>query len=61
LLGEDNMKAEKPKNIEELQQLVDSGDIEILDVFDLPDGTTCVAICDSRRSYEEGEIYEIYI
>ena len=55
------MKAEKPKNIEELQQLVDSGDIEILDVFDLPDGTTCVAICDSRRSYEEGEIYEIYI
>jgi hypothetical protein len=52
---------EKPKNIEELKQLIDNHEIEILDVFDLSDGTTCVAICDHRRSYEEGEIYEIHI
>jgi hypothetical protein len=43
---------EKPKNIEELKQLIDNHEIEILDVFDL---------CDYRRSYEEGEIYEIHI
>ena len=51
----------KPKNEEELKALVDSKEVEILLYEDLPDGTTRLLICDHRRSYEEGEIYELVV
>lgn len=55
------MDKDKPKNEEELKALVDSKEVEILLYEDLPDGTTRLLICDHRRSYEEGEIYELIV
>ncbi len=51
----------KPQSAEELRQLVEQGDIEIMLAEDLPDGTSHLMICDHRRNYSEGEIYEIII
>ncbi len=51
----------KPKTLDELKVLFDSGDIEIMLSEDMEDGTTRILICDHRRTYEEGEIYEIII
>ncbi len=51
----------KPKTFEEVEQLIASGNIEVMIQEDLPDGTTRLFICDNRRTYEEGEIYEIII
>ena len=51
----------KPRNAEELKQLVDDHDIEIMLAEDLDDGTTRLLICDNRRTYEEGEIYELIV
>ncbi len=53
--------AEKPKSFDELKQLVVNEDIEILLQEDLPDGTTRLLIQDNRRTYEEGEIYELIV
>ncbi len=52
---------EKPKSFEELKQLVENGDIEVLIQEDQSDGTTLLLILDNRRSYEEGEIYELRV
>ena len=51
----------KPRNAEELKQLVDDHEIEIILAEDLDDGTTRLFICDNRRTYEEGEIYKIIV
>ncbi len=55
------MKYPKPKNEEELKLLVEKGDIEILLAEDIDGELTRLLICDNRRSYEEGEIYEIVV
>lgn len=52
---------EKPKSFAELKKLIDSGDIEILIYNENEDCTTSFLILDNRRSYEEGEIYEIRV
>jgi hypothetical protein len=44
-----------------LADLVKTGDIEIMLQEDLDDGTTSLLVCDNRRSYEEGEVYEIIV
>ena len=55
------MKSDKPKSIEEVKNLIGIGDIEVMIQEDLPDGTTRLLICDNRRTYEEGEVYEIIV
>ena len=50
-----------PQTAEELKQLVECGDIEIMLAEDLPDGTSRLLLCDHRRLYNQGEIYEIII
>ena len=51
----------KPRSTEELQALIENGDIEIMLAEDVDEQLTRLLICDHRRSYEEGEIYEIII
>ena len=51
----------QPQNEAELRQLVDSGDIEIMLWEDIDAQLTRLLLCDHRRSYEEGEIYEIIV
>lgn len=51
----------KPTSFPELKTLVDAGDIEVMLQEDQDDGTTRVLLCDHRRTYEEGEIYEIIV
>jgi len=46
---------------DELKNLLASGDIEILLQEDVGDGTTRLLICDRRRTYKEGEIYETIV
>ena len=60
LRGEE-MKPPKPKNEAELKKLVESGDIEIMLAEDICGQLTRLLLCDHRRSYEEGEIYEIVV
>ena len=51
----------KPKSFEQLQILINSGDIEILLDEELDDGTTRLLICDHRQSYNDGEVYELIV
>lgn len=51
----------KPRSYEEVIALKEANEIEVMLAEDLPDGTTRMLICDNRRTYEEGEIYEIII
>ncbi len=51
----------KPSNITELKSLIENGDIEILLQEDIGGELTRILICDHRRTFEEGEIYEIMI
>ena len=51
----------KPQNEEELRQLVEAGDIEIMLAEDICGQLTRLLLCDHRRSYSEGEIYEIVV
>lgn len=53
------MTPDIPKTEAEIDELLSNGDIEILDCGTRTDGSTWVAICDNRRTYEEGEIYEV--
>ena len=55
------MISPKPKNEEELKQLVEAGDIEIMLAEDICGQLTRFLLCDHRRSYFEGEIYEIIV
>ena len=55
------MTPSKPQNEEELRILVDSGDIEIMLWEDIGGQLTRLLLCDHRRSYSEGEIYEIIV
>ena len=52
---------DKPKSFEELRQLVENGDIEVLIQEGVSDGTTRLLVRDNRRSYEEGEVYELIV
>ena len=56
-----NMRAKKPKTMEEIQSLVNERAIEVCIAEELEDGRTQFLICDNRRSYEEGEIYEVIV
>ena len=51
----------KPESTDELRTLVESGDIEILLSEEIADGTTHLLVQDNRRTYEEGELYEIVV
>lgn len=51
----------KPQSFNELENLVNNGDIEIMVSEELDDGTTRLLICDHRRIYEDGEIYELIV
>ena len=51
----------KPKTFEEVLKLVDSGDIEVMLQEWMTDGTICFLICDHRRTYEDGEVYEVVV
>lgn len=51
---------EKPKTFEEVEKLVNSGDIEVM-LHDFIDGKTHFLISDHRRAYEEGEFYEVVV
>jgi hypothetical protein len=42
---------------EEIEELVEKGDIEVMIQEEIGDKTYFL-ICDHRRTYEEGEIYE---
>jgi len=55
------MKAEKPKAWEELEALVETGDVEVLIIEKLPYDETKlhIMVLDNRRTYKEGEIYEL--
>lgn len=55
------MMNNKPTSFEELKALVSSGEIEIMLQEDFQDGTTHLLVCDNRRTYEEGEIYEVIL
>lgn len=55
------MIPEKPKSFDELEVLIKSGDIEVLDSEDRDDGLTWVTVYDRRMSYEVGEIYDLYL
>jgi hypothetical protein len=55
------MKSERPKTFEELKQLVDNGDIEVWIEEDISDTLTRYFILDRRRTYEEGELYELIL
>jgi hypothetical protein len=51
----------KPESFDELKALHDAGDIEVMLEEDLDDGATRLLVCDHRRTYEEGEIYELIV
>jgi hypothetical protein len=44
----------------DIEELVNNGDIEVM-IQEEINGNTHFLICDHRRTYEEGEIYEIVI
>lgn len=55
---------EKPKTFEEVTELLFSGDIDIMlkeDVQDKGMYKVRFLICDHRRTYEEGEVYEVIV
>lgn len=54
------MKVERPKTFKELKDLVEAHLVEVMIEEDSPDGTTHFLVCNSRRTYEEGEIYELH-
>lgn len=51
----------KPRSADELKALVDSGEIEIMLMEEIDGGLTRLLLCDHRRNYEEGEIYELIV
>ena len=51
----------KPKTWKEFEELYRDGDIEILIIEEQEDRTIKLLLCDHRRTYDEGEIYEIII
>ena len=55
------MEAPKPKDEFELFELVSNCDVEIMLSEELEDGRSHLMICDHRRTYEEGEVYEIIL
>ena len=54
------MIPEKPKTFEEVKALVESGHISVMLQEEI-DGETHFLISDHRRTYEEGEIYEVIV
>jgi len=55
------MITEKPKTFNEVKELVECGDVSVMLQEDMDDGATHFLICDNRRSYEEGEVYEVVV
>lgn len=51
---------EKPKTFSEVESLVKSGDISVL-IQEERGEKTLFLICDNRRVYEKGEIYEVLV
>jgi len=55
------MVAPKPTTYEEVETLVDSGQIEVMVQEFVDDSHIRFFICDHRRTYEENEIYEVIV
>ena len=49
---------EKPKTIEEVEKLVESGDMSVW-IQEERENKIILLVCDYRRSYEEDELYEL--
>jgi hypothetical protein len=58
---QENLTSNKPQSFAELKTLLDNGDIEVLLAEDVAGELTRLLILDHRRTYSEGEIYEILI
>lgn len=58
---QENLTPNKPQSFAEFKALLVNGDIEILLSEDVAGELTRVLILDHRRTYSEGEIYEILI
>lgn len=56
-----NKMTEKPKTFEEVKELVESGHISVMLQEGMADGKTRFLLCDHRRTYEEGEVYEVVV
>ncbi len=53
------MLSEEPETFDEMNKLVNSGALEIMLVDSFKKGTVSFLVCDNRRSYAEGEIYQL--
>ena len=51
---------EKPKTFKEVEALVESGDVSVL-IQEERGNETIFLICDHRRTYGEGEVYEAVV
>ena len=51
---------EKPKTFKEVEALVESGDVSVL-IQEERGNETIFLICDHRRTYGEGEVYEVVV
>jgi hypothetical protein len=58
---QEDLTPNKPQSFAEFKTLLDNGDIEILLSEDMAGELTRLLILDHRRTYSEGEIYEILI
>ena len=61
MVEESKVKPCKPKSMSEIEALVADGDLCVMLAEDLNDGTTRLLVCDYRRTFDEGEIYEIIV
>jgi hypothetical protein len=51
---------EKPKTLFDVEELVHNGDISVMHQ-DFINNEYHFLICDHRRTYEEGEVYEVVV
>ena len=51
---------ENPKTLFEIEELVSNGDISVMHQ-DFINNEYHFLVCDHRRTYEEGEVYEVVI
>jgi hypothetical protein len=56
----ENMITEEPKTFKEVEALVESGDVSVW-LQEERGNKTLFLICDHRRNYEEGEVYEVLV
>lgn len=55
------LSPEKPRTFDELDDLLKNKEVEVMLQEELDDGTVRLLVYDYRRTYEEGEIYELIL